>query len=191
MACRYLAPVGYLADLRLPVYGFIFRFTMVYSGCRSLFPIFAFTVSSGIPGTLLLVRQVRSSGYRFSGFPDFAWCLTLSWLSFASEFTNYYVWPRIPFSVFEFGRGRRSRRPLLPSHLSLFGTEASADVRVIPRQCPSGSDSVAFPTGLFIDGVLGLFGRASNANLVASGASRRSVRCRCDRSMSSTSHLMR
>ena len=74
MAYRYLAPVGFLADLRLPVFGFIFRFAMVYSysGCRALFPIFAFTVSSGIPGTLLLVRQVRSSGLPFSGFPDFA-----------------------------------------------------------------------------------------------------------------------
>ena len=164
VAFRYLAPVGYLADLRLPVYGFIFRFTMVCSGCLLSFPDLRLLCKFG--NTRHSFAGSPSSIFRFTifwfpGFSDFmdvGWqggpacrlTLVLAYLCHPCRFylsslptsmsslasdpvCGFRVWPRSAVAA---------TSPVSPSFA--VGTEASADVWVIPRRCSAGSDSVDF-----------------------------------------------
>ena len=76
VAFRYLAPVGYLADLRLPVYGFIFRFTMVCSGCLLSFP------------DLRLLCKFGNTRHSFAGSPSSIFRFTIFWFPGFSDFMD-------------------------------------------------------------------------------------------------------
>ena len=178
----------------LPVYHGVFRLPFLFSRSslallvREYQALFCGFAKFDLPVYHFLVS--RFLGFHGCGLaggpclsPDFNFGLSLPSLSVLSfEFTDFYVFPGLGSrTVSEFGRGRRSRRPLLSRHLSLLA----------PRPRPMYGSSLGdvlqdrtlwfFPQSFFVDGGLGLCGLSSNADLVATEVSRRGVCCRFDR----------